>query len=359
MNPPNVKAKAKIMLPGLMLAAATSLNAAPISFTPFITGSQLISAVGGQTPIGLAYAGDRFVGSANYPGGSQLYQSNLSGSSVTTFGAPLAGFSGEIFVASSFVSGAFGSNQIYAGAESLGTIMRLAHNGSSQSVFASGLVGGVRSIAFDPSGLYGNNMIAATNAGNIYEINSLGIPTLLANVGADAEGLSFAPAAFGSYAKGTLFVCSEGSGAVRAVNPNGTFSTAFTVSGAETISFVPLNIGVSGNPVEGFYGVNYPFDIQKASANQFVPYAGDAIVTDEFGHGIYNVSASGGGFAVNNIGSFPSQPEDSIFVTADVVQSHGVPDGGSTLLLLAGAVSLLAGLARRRAVAAGGAGFEL
>ena len=49
-----------------------------------------------------------------------------------------------------------------------------------------------------------------------------------------------------------FFVCSEGSGAVRALNPNGTFSMAFTVSGAETISFVPLNIGLRGNPVEGF-----------------------------------------------------------------------------------------------------------
>jgi hypothetical protein len=279
-----------------------------------------------------------------------LYQTNLTGGGVTTFAAPLVGFSGEIFVASSFASGAFGANKIYAGAESGGSIVQIAHDGSSQSVFASGLVGGVRSIAFDPSGLYGNKMIVATSAGNIYEIDSLGGKTLLASVGQDTEGLSFAPQAFGPYAQGTLFVCSEGSGAVRAILPDGTFSTAFTVSGAETISFVPLSIGVSGNPVEGFYGVNYPFDIQKAPASDFIPYAGDAIVTDEFGHGIYDVSMSGGGFAVNNIGFFPSQPEDSIFVTADTVVGHGggVPDGGSTALLLLGGLGLLGGLARCR-----------
>ena len=332
----------------LMTLTAPAL-AAPITFTTFVQGSDLTSAVGGQSPIGFAYAGDKFVGSANYPGGNQLYQTDLNGGSVTKFAAPLVGFSGEIFVASSFATGPYGVNEIYAGAESSGSIMQIAHDGSSQSVFASGLVGGVRSIAFDPYGLYGNQMIVATAAGNIYTINSLGAATLLASVGEDAEGLSFAPQAFGTYAQGTLFVCSEGSGAVRAINPDGTFSTAFTVSGAETVSFVPLTLGLSSNPVEGFYGVNYPYDIQKASASQFLPYLGDAIVTDEFGHGIYDVSASGGGFAVNNIGYFPSQPEDSIFVTAeDVVVHGGVPDDASTAFLLVGSLGLLSRLAGRR-----------
>jgi hypothetical protein len=111
---------------------------------------------------------------------------------------------------------------------------------------------------------------------------------------------------------------------------------------------VPLSIGLSGNPVEGFYGVNYPLDIQKASASEFVPYAGDAIVTDEFGHGIYDVSASGAGFNINNIGYFPNQPEDSIFVTAETVKVHGAPDGASTALLLLGGLGLLGGLTRCR-----------
>jgi len=348
----DMRTKTALIAGGLALVSlAAPTFAAPVTFTTFVKGSDLISAVGGQTPIGLAYAGDRFVGSANYPGGNQLYQSNLTGTSVSKFAAPLVGFSGEIFVASSFASGAFGSNDIYAGAESGGSIVKIAHDGSSQGLFTSGLVGGVRSIAFDPSGLYGNNMIVATNAGRIYEVSGLGVATQLANVGQDTEGLSFAPQAFGSFAKGTLFVCSEGSGAVRAILPDGTFSTAFTISGAETISFVPLTIGVSGDPVEGFYGVNYPFDIQKASASQFIPYAGDAIVTDEFGHGIYDVSAGVGGFTTKNIGFFPSQPEDSIFVTAESVIVHGgggVPDGASTALLLLGSLGLLGGLARCR-----------
>jgi len=334
-----VKALSCLALAGI----ATGAHAAAISFAPFIQGNDLQTTLGGKTPIGLAYAGDRFVGSANYSSGNQLYQADLNGGNVSKFAAPLVGFAGEIFVASSFASGPYGANQIYAGAENSGSVVQIAHDGSSQSVFTSGLVGGVRSIAFDPYGLYGNQMIVATQAGNVYTVSSSGVATLLASVGEDTEGLSFAPQQFGSFPKGTLFVASEGSGAVRAVNPDKSFSTAFTVHGAETVSFVPLNIGQSGNPVEGFYGVNYPVDVQKASADQFIPYAGHAIVTDETGHGIYDVSANGASFDVNNIGFFPLQPEDSIFVTAEALIDHGgdgVPDGGNTALLLLGGLAV-------------------
>lgn len=77
----------------------------------------------------------------------------------------------------------------------------------------------MRSIAFDPYGLYGSQMIVATNLGNVYTVSNGGVATLLANVGEDAEGLSFAPQSFGGYAAGTLFVASEGSGSLRAITP--------------------------------------------------------------------------------------------------------------------------------------------
>ncbi len=335
-----------------LAALATTHKASALTFTPFIFGASITAAVGGTppSPIGLAYAGDRFVGSANYPGGTQLYQSDLNGGNVQTFGAGLTGFSGEIFVASSLSSGAYGSNEIYAGAENNGSIVRIAHNGSSQIEFTSGLTGGVRSIAFDPYGLYGNQMVVATKAGLLYTINGSGVATQLANFHEDAEGLAFSNTSFGGYQAGTLFVASEGSGAIRAVNPDGTFTTVFSVGSAETIHFVPLNIGLSGNPVEGFYGVNYPNDIQKISANQFMPYIGQAIVTSEVLngnvlHGIYAIDTN---FTISHIGTFPDQPEDSIFVTAEAVRQHSVPDGSSTVLLLLGSLGVMGGFSGRR-----------
>ena len=184
-----------------------------------------------------------------------------------SFGLALrkAGFSGEIYVSASLGVGGYGPRDVFAGSEAAGTVVRVAHDGSSQGVFATGLTGGVRSIAFDPYGLYGNQMIVATNAGIIYTVSNTGVATQLASVGEDAEGLSFAPQTFGTYAKGTLFVASEGSGVLRAITPGGTVTNAVTgLPGAEMVSFVPLNLGASGSSVEGFYAAAYPTDIQKA-----------------------------------------------------------------------------------------------
>jgi hypothetical protein len=127
----------------------------------------------------------------------QLYSTDLTRGSVAAFSAPVAAFGGdETYVTSSLGIGGFGPRDIYAGNQSLGNVYRFANDGSSQSLFASGLSDGVRSIAFDPYGLYGNNMFVATNAGNV---NSGSVASLLAPVGADTEGLSFAPEAFGPY----------------------------------------------------------------------------------------------------------------------------------------------------------------
>ncbi len=202
MNPSNAKLKSVLIISCLALVAMTTPAQALTPPTTFVSTTDLTNTLGSPYPIGFTYSGDRFVGSAAYPFGNQLYQANLTGGGVTTFGAPLTGFSGEIFVASSFATGAYGSNLIYAGSQNTTSIVRLAHDGSSQSVFATGLLGGVRSIAFDPYGNYGNDMIVATMSGNIYKVDSLGNASLLTNVGEDTEGIGFAPQTFGSYAKG-------------------------------------------------------------------------------------------------------------------------------------------------------------
>ncbi len=188
-------------------------------------------------------------------------------------------------------------------------------------------------------------------------MSNAGVATLLANVGEDAEGLSFAPQTFGTFATGTLFVASEGSGSLRAIDPGGTKTTIIGpgsgiagIARAEMVSFVPLNLGSSGNPVEGFYASAYPTNIQKADASQFTPYLGDAVITSETGHGVFDVHFNGSTFIVSHIGTFPAQPEDGIFVTADIVQNP-VPEPETYTLMLAG-LGAIGWAARRRRVRA-------
>lgn len=323
-----------------------------ISFSTFVSGGDLNATLGNTATIGFAYAGNKFVGSVYFgANNNQLYSTSLTGGGLAKFGAPIAGFSGEIYVSSSLGIGGFGPRDIYAGSEALGTVYRISNDGSSQGTFVSGLSGGVRSIAFDPYGLYGTDMIVATNAGNVYRVDGSGTASLLANVGEDAEGLSFAPQAFGSYAKGTLFVASEGSGTLRAITPDGTKTTVISgLYGAEMVSFVPLNLGSSGNPVEGFYAAAYPYDIQRAAPSEFTAYKGEAIITGETGHQVWRVFDDGGTFRSEVLGYFPAQPEDGIFVTADIIKPP-IPEPATWLMMLGGLGLLGLGSKRRRSAA--------
>jgi len=309
-------------------AALAAGSVAAVTFTPFVSQGDLASALGNNATIGFAYAGDRFVGSVYFgTNNNQLYQTGLTGTPVTTFGAPIVAtgnqvFNGEIYVTSSLGIGPFGSSRdIYAGSQSFGTVEHLSHDGTSQNTFVQGLVGGVRSIAFDPYGLYGFNMIVATSAGRVYVVDNAGTATQLATTNEDTEGISFAPQNFGTVPFGTLVVASEGSGNLRAVSPGGVLSTITQIPSAEMVSFVPLNLGSSGNPVEGFYAANFSVDVIKAPASDFSAFLGDMIVTGETTHQVSRVHFNPITqlYEVSVIGVFPNQPEDGIFVTSDII----------------------------------------
>ncbi|PYT32105.1 MAG: hypothetical protein DMG58_10735, partial [Acidobacteria bacterium] len=189
-----------------------------------------------------------------------------------------------------------------------------------------------------------------TNAGSIYEVDHNGVVTPLASTGEDTEGLDVAPLGgnLGAF-NGDLIVASEGTGRIRALDPISHSLTVFaTVAGGEELSVVPLNLGASGNPVEGMYGADYSFDVVKADASQFTAFKGDVIVTGEFTHRVSDIHFDGTTFVVTDVGHFPHQPEDGIFVTAAIITGGGsVPEPG-TLLLLGTALAGLAGFRYRR-----------
>ena len=337
------------------IASTAPAAAAPITFNTFVTAGDISAIEGYSSTIAFNYAGNKFVGSV-YLGGSnlQLFSTDLAGHNVQKFGSSIGnGFSGEVVVGASLGLGGFPTGDIYAGAGS--QIYHFTNDGSSQSLFVSTPDGStVRQIFFDPGSSFGGKMLVTTSSGNIYKIDSAKNISLLASVGEDTEGLDVATSAWGIHA-GSLLVASEGSGQLRLVSPGGVVTPiGISLGLAETVSFVPLNLGSSGNSLEGFYVANYPLDIQKADASQFNLYKGDAIVTQEFGSNspISAIHFDGTNFSVTLIGNLPNQSEDGIFVTAQRINDVNpgvVPEPSTIALLLTGGALVGFRLRRKRA----------
>jgi hypothetical protein len=344
------------LLVALILGTAVSIVAAqPVSagvvFSTFIKGSDIVAATGQQSTISITYAGNKFVGGLYFgTNNNQLYQSDLSGGTVSKFGTPISGASGEVVVAASLALGGFARGDIYAGSQSNTQIYHFSNDGSTQNLFTTLPTGGdIRQIFFDPGSSFGGKMIVTTGAGDIYTVNSAGTPTLLASVHEDTEGMDIAPSNWGPHA-GDLLVASEGSGALRFVSNAGVVTySGISLPAAETVSFVPANLGMSGNPLEGFYVANYPVDIQKAGASQFAGLQDHVIVTSEDSGNarVWDLQYTGG-LVVNNgvVGNLPNQSEDGIFVTAQRIRDIAVPEPASLAVFCLGLFGV-AGIAWR------------
>lgn len=356
----------RLALVAATLAALAAPTAHAFTVSTFVTSGDLVAAVGNDDTIGFAYAGNKFVGSIYHNG--QLYQTDLTGHNVQKFGAalPFSTFDpGEIYVSSSLGLGGFASRAVFAGSQNQGTVWTYANNATTATAataFVTGLNGGVRSIAFDPYGLYGNDMIVATFNGFVYRVKSDHSFTVLASGLGDTEGLDFAPQAFGSHPAGTLFVLSEGTGLMRAISPTGVVTNIMSFNTPEMLAFVPLDFALTLDPLAGFYAARFPTDIGKAGFTEFAPFAGQAVVTEENSHDIFAIKwdTTTNSFVKTLVGNLGAQPEDGIFVTAAIIDpgctirgdcgqgTVSEPEGLATVGLGLAAMAAV-GLRRRRA----------
>ena len=321
---------AKIFALGLVIASTILFVpecSAQVTFGVFTDPHPVVT--GGTIAFG--FAGDKFVGSVQAHGLGVLYSTDLSGGNVQPF-APTVSLALSWFdehaLAVSLGLGGFPHRDIYVGAGN--GVMHISHDGTKSNMLVTGLPSDVRSLRFDAVGTFGHDLLLTTFVGQIYRVTSAGVPTLLASIGEELpEGLDVVPlgAKFGSF-DGQLIVTTEGSGLLRAIDWSGKVSilnSGSPIPSAESINFVPINLGASGTSIEGFYQAHYTPNVVKAEASEFAGFKGDAIVSSEFGP-VWRVHWNGTAFEITVLAANPGQVEDGIFVTPSMIDP---PSGGS------------------------------
>ena len=336
-----------------VLGCAVAVSAVAPAFAVEIKLTNLASI---NNPIGIDYyePNNTLVGSLNFSSGLPFnfaeIQSNGSNAQFST----VSGLTNEIKIATvrSGNTGGFTTGDLFTGNGVSGQIARVTGvNGASLiNPFATlagetGLMRG--SLYVDRTGIFGDELIAVTTAGGVWQIDSAGNGSLLAQVVGQLEGLITVPddvAKYGPLA-GKIIAGQESTGSLFTIDTEGTVVQHANIGvDIEDIDMIVAN--------ENFFGMQFQQDaIFGADASDFSSLVGDILLTSEFGGvstGLYRLFWDGFNLQTEELtlaagSDDPSQWEHVTFAPARI----GVPEPGVVLLLGTGLLGLV-GYNRRR-----------
>ncbi len=254
--------------------------AGAVTLTPILTGL--------PNPIGLDHKEpqNEVLMSENYPSGipNNFVLVNFSGGQ-TPF-STISGLTDEVYIATvrtSSSEGGFTVGEAFTGNGVPGQITRISPDGSTiidPWVTLPGETGLLRGALFqDRYGSFGGDLIVTTTSGSVWRVTSGGVPTKLATVSSNGEGLTTVPNDPGTYGPwaGKILIGSEGSGVLSTVDSSGNVVTYnLGIPSAESIQIIPANAN--------FFGVNFPSTLMGAPASDFVGMVGDFTIAEESGN---------------------------------------------------------------------------
>lgn len=220
--------------------------------------------------------------SVNYSSGSPLSFERVESDGSHVAFSTVSGLTNEVKIATARTGASgFAAGELFVGNGIDGQIVRISPDGTSvQNPWvdlpgsSNGLMRG--SLYVDRTGVWGNDLLVCTTAGELWRVDSAGTATLIASVGVHLEGLATvpdAPARYGPLA-GMAIAGAENVGLLYA------FDTAGNV--------VYYNLGVAVEdieivePFENFFGVNFGTSrLIGIPAYQMLPMAGDILLTQE------------------------------------------------------------------------------
>jgi hypothetical protein len=259
-------------------------------------------------PIGIDFHESNYdvVTSVYYSSGAPYALETVAADGTHTQFSALSGVTDEVKIATvrSGGDGGFETGALFVGNGVDGQIVMVSADGSTVTNpwcdlpgDSNGLMRG--SLYVDRTGTWGGDLIVATTNGQIWRIDSTATPTLVADFpGVHLEGLVTvpdAPARYGLLA-GTILAGAENEGVIYVVAPDGTANTLDVDVNVEDIDFI--------TPHDNFFGVNYGTSVLLgATSDQFLPNAGDILLTQEShsGVGLYRLYYDGSGIHADEL----------------------------------------------------------
>jgi MYXO-CTERM domain-containing protein len=340
---------------------AVSLGIAPRSYCA-ITLTQISTTF--NSPVGIDYyePTNEVVMSVNYSSGSphNLELINVNGSHAQF--SSVSGFTDEVKIATarSGNPGGLPAGDLFVGNGVDGQIVRITNGGATVinpwvdlPGAGNGLMRG--SLYVDRTGVYGGDVIAVTEQGEVWRVSPAGAPTFIADVNTHLEGMITVPNDPGKYGPlaGKIIAGAENQGLLYAFDANGMFATYSLGVNIEDIDMITAN--------ENFFGVNFGTSkLLGAPSADFAPYVDDILLTQEFpsggGTGLFVLSWNGSTLVTEqltlNAGSAPvGQWEHVTFAPAGIVEIPpvtGVPEPATIAIWTLLGVCFLAAHRRRR-----------
>jgi hypothetical protein len=241
-----------------------------------------------NSPIGIDYheSTGTVVMSVNYDrGGMPLALERVNADGTHESFSTLAGVTNEVKIATarSDNPGGFETGSLYVGNGADGQIVRVSADGSTIDNPWVDLPGDGNgnmrgSLYVDRTGVWGGDLVVATDGGQLWRVTRDGVPTFVADVDVHLEGLVVVPDAPERYGPlaGKAVAGAENEGVVYAFSTMGTWETYNLGVRVEDLDLV--------NPYENFFGVNYGTSrLIGAYARDFLCMAGDILLTQEGG----------------------------------------------------------------------------
>jgi hypothetical protein len=273
------------------------------------------------------------IASLNYPGGQPNNFDEIKADGSHVQFSKVSGFSDEVYIAIARSSdlGGFKPGDLFVGNGQDGQIARITNNGQkviNPWVTLPGSGNGVFRgyLTFDRTGVFGGDLIAETDQGEVWAINAAGQATEIGDTHSFLEGAEVIPndpARYGPLA-GTVLATDEQTSGFYSITPAGqvTFYN-IGVGSLEDAHVIPAN--------QNFFGADYGSGrVLGIPSQELAPMAGDILFTQEIGGGLFRMYWDGSAFQMEPIdyasgSTTAAQWEGSNFAPAGIAPIPPVP----------------------------------